>query len=190
MISDTWRQQRVHLVAERDAPARRQAQRVGSVGVGEVVHVGPIRRRGARRRLAFEEACEDAGLPRARRPRRKDVIAFAGDVQAELDGARRALLADDAVEIRRVRGRGIREAGHIGATAQLFGGQFTGLGHEALLARNRRVFTQATIQRMRMSRNADTQTGQGFCKVVLCHPSRLGLVFLPVIRVCIRTVVW
>ena len=74
----------------------RQLQRLGPVGVVEVVDVDPV---GGRRRLGGlrpQVRLDGGGLARGRRAQHEDIEVVALDVGAELDGLQRPILADQA----------------------------------------------------------------------------------------------
>ena len=72
---------------------------------------------------------DDAGLAGAGRTGGEYVIARVGDLDAELDGPRRALLANDPLQIGRVGGGNEAELGRVAAAAQTVGGELRNRGH-------------------------------------------------------------
>ena len=87
-------ERRHHALGERLAAAVRELQRLGAVGVFEIVDVDPV---GGRRRLGglgSEVGLDGGGLARGRRAQHEHVEVVALDVGAELDGLQRPVLAD------------------------------------------------------------------------------------------------
>ncbi len=112
-------QQAVDPLTQQRAAAGGQAQGQRAVRGCKVVNVAPVGRQWSRRRLALQKMYDGARLAGAGRARGEDIVAKGMDVDAEIDGARGALLADDLVQLgrlgRRTEGQGLR----ITAAAQI-----------------------------------------------------------------------
>ena len=87
-------ERRDHALGQGFRAAMRELQSLGAIGSVEIVDIGPIRRR--RRLCGFgpEVGPHRRGLARGRRPEHEHVEVVALDVDAELNGLQRPLLAD------------------------------------------------------------------------------------------------
>ena len=128
------RQERVDLVPQQVAAAGRQAERDRPVRLREVMRVAPIRRHRSGRGLILQVAGDDARLACAGGPGGEDVEPGVGDLQPKLDRAGCPVLADDAFQVGRVRGRGKIKTGGIESPAQLSGSELNRWGHAGLLS--------------------------------------------------------
>ena len=115
-------EQRIEAIAQRAAAAGRQTQRQRLVRALEVVDVAPIVGHGPVGGLALQILGNRGGLARARGAQSIDVVAVGGDIEAELNSARGALLADDLVQLFQIVGGVEGQIAGQAGSAQLVGG--------------------------------------------------------------------
>src|SRR5690606_16859994 len=125
-----------HVVAKLHAHARRQADRERPGRRGEVVDIDPVERLAALAAPA-DRLLDEAHLAARRRPRDEHVVAVRIDAERELDGAARALVADEQGAGRRVRravgrrAQGLVGPGHVGGVGAVREFFWSECGHRA-----------------------------------------------------------
>ena len=112
-----------HGLRQRFGPAGRQANRAGLIRVLEIVDVDPVADGGCLTRLARQILVDRRAFAGRRRAQHENVEVATLHVRAELDGAQRPLLADEAGDRLKVFRAGEAEAGRIDGPAQFRGGQ-------------------------------------------------------------------
>ena len=117
---------------ELPAPTRRQRERLRPVGLGEVVHVAPVRGHRLGGGLSFEHLTYDGMLADARRPEREQMIVLVADTDAEAQSRERALLADDGIQRLKLRRARKLELSRIATAIESIGGDRFDLRHRFL----------------------------------------------------------
>ncbi len=119
----------LHVVAQLQTPAARQAQQARPHRIGEIIDIAPVDRRWTLVGFILEQATDHGMAPASRLTEHEEAVALVRHFEAEVDGGDGTRMNQRRIEIGHAVGRGESQAVRSAGGVQCLGADFVAIWH-------------------------------------------------------------